>query len=46
MNVPDSVAQAIQPVDGEYGQVHQAHAVPQCGSLGEWVILNGDLQRL
>ncbi len=43
MNVSDSVAQAVQPVDGKYGQVHDAHAVPESCSFGKWMPVNGHL---
>ncbi len=43
MDVSDSVAQAVQPVDGKYGQVHDAHAVPDSCSFGKGVTVNGHL---
>ncbi len=45
MDVSDSVAQAVQPVDGKYGQVHDAHAVPESCSFGKGMTVNGHLRR-
>ncbi len=43
MDVSDSVAQAVQPVDGKYGQIHDAHAVPNSCSFGKGMTVNGHL---
>lgn len=43
MNVPNSVPQAVQPVYGEDGEVHDAHTVPDSGSAGKGVVVNGHL---
>ena len=43
MDVSDSVALAVQPVDGKYGQVLDAHAVPNSCSFGKGMTVNGHL---